>query len=154
MVKILVHILNAMVVNSYIMYKAATKPNGRYSLVDFILPLCNSLRSRHMISREQNGVSLEQPLCRFRSDWEKDTSRLFGQHFPRKDFSGNTKKGRNYKQCACMLCGVKGITKCKQCCIYLCIEAKPDRPTCWENFHTCKSFENLESSGIPPRDKR
>ena len=134
MTRVLVHLLNACVVNAYIIYKhlyADNLPRG-YGLLDYLELLITGL--------SYNETDLEQPSApskRTRKQWEHCYTRLEGVHTPVQRVEKD-QKDRNMVRGRCILCSTRVTYQCIQCDVHLCIQEMIPGANynCWGRFHT------------------
>ena len=155
--KVLIHLINCTVVNSFLIYKfihleTVTK---EFSLTIFIEQLMTNLaeewlqESRRSTSDIRNGNN-----TRKLSQWNKDDSRRQGSHWPIQVNvpARPNKKSDKIQRSYCLICSRKINTKCRECGVFLCLNENVDGNNCFFDFHNVEDFADYRRP-IPRRPK-
>jgi hypothetical protein len=134
----------------YYICKFITLIKKKFTLLDFIEELITGLATVETITDalENKGV-----LYQKRSTWESFLPRLLpGNHTPRMDMDTNTTQFAKWHRLSgrsqCVICESKCGTYCMNCQARLCIRSGVGVMNCWEKFHNCKKFPNIDTIDI------
>ncbi len=147
--KVLIHLLNASMVNSYLLYKwhygkLGTVDEKRFPLSEYVELIIAELAEEFINSKIQTTAASLGSNTRTKRSWNLDAFRTSGQHFPVQTLilnSENREKSDNkYRRSDCIMCHRRVPTSCEQCGIFLCLDAPVDYENCWKQFHTKKNI--------------
>lgn len=156
--RIFIHMIQASLVNAFIIYKHRNNLNpNQYRYLDFLNAVIDQW-SHPWIQRIAEGdAQLQNAARRSRVAWNKDRSRLVGRHYPvmivnptpERRGVGNVPRLRNLDRGRCINCTDHANTKCIQCGVYLCCRRTPlqmhiNDENCWMKFHTYRNFITMD----------
>jgi hypothetical protein len=158
--KLMIHFMNASVVNSYIVFKEYFKKPKSYSLLDFLGQLIDELAEPWILEQHQNKKThdaVSRTIMR-KQKWSNAwIRRLAGEHRAYIPHVPNVLKDgvkRNFLRGHCINCRDKLVnTKCRACGVYLCLISEDGAPTCFDFWHDNKdlmSFGGHEDVTGPP----
>jgi len=147
--KVFIHLVGSAVVNAYLIFKwhhGITLGNEnyrgkKYPHREFIENLMISLAEDHLHAKRPQGA-VEREIgrnSRSKQECNADPYRTTGLHWPTQtllEANDREKDDNKLKRSNCMMCHRKVGTRCKQCGVYLCLDAKAGSLNCWEQFHT------------------
>ena len=127
--KVLIHLFNCTIVNSYLIYKFihVDTVSGEYSLIIFVEQLMEELADEWLMSTrlatsDVRGGSNTRKL----SQWNEDKRRLYGSHWPsqiliERNVKNKGNRADNFKRSFCILCNRKISIKFRECGVFLCL---------------------------------
>ena len=148
--RIFLHLLNASVVNAYVLWKITKKIRKSYPLLLYIRHLIKELTKDHLdylktvkVTKQPRNTNTKTP-----TQWSSVKSRLAGSHSPRIHWCPKTRKdnkgSENIKRSRCIICSTRVGSLCMDCGVYICISAAGDNLSCWDQFHTCDTLDNAK----------
>ena len=148
--KVLCHLLNAAMVNSYLIYKWHYGKLGelneeRFHLSEYVKIIMNELADEYIQSKVLiTGLIVQETNTRSKASWNKDRFRRVGAHFPVQNMisseSSREASDNKYRRRKCIMCHRKVSYQCEQCGVFLCLDAPTGKANCWKQFHTEKDI--------------
>jgi hypothetical protein len=144
--KVFCHLLNASMVNAYLIYKwhhgkLGSIDAARFPLSEFVEMIMHELSNEYLSSLVLSTPNRFEGNWRTKSSWNREPfRRAIGMHWPRQNMVPINGDEANdiskYFRSRCIMCRRKVSTTCEQCEVFLCLDAPKDFENCWKQFHT------------------
>jgi hypothetical protein len=150
--KVFCHLLNAAMVNSYLIYKWHYGKLGvlnekRFALSEFVEMLMAELAEEYLLAATPVAAASLGSNRRTKASWDSDPFRRTGLHLPKQTLLSSLADGEiryknenKFKRSNCIMCQRRVATQCEQCGIFLCLDAPANHDNCWKQFHTQKNI--------------
>jgi hypothetical protein len=150
--KVLCHMVNAAMVNSYLIYKwhfgkLGDIDENRFPLSQYVEMLMHELAEEFIVTSTPSAPASNMGSnYRKKTSWNRDKFRTEGKHWPKQvllpSSEGRDASENKFKRSDCMMCRKRVSTQCEQCGIFLCLDAPADYDNCWKQFHSAKNIIN------------